>query len=351
MRDCDGAPNIMGFLAAGAKKERRPFSAAFELTPCCNFSCVMCYVRRSPDKVRQGGGLLSAEQWLELGRQARDMGVLTLTLTGGEPFLHPEFWEIYSGLNKMGFLIHVLSNGSMIDGEVMEKFRLYGMPYTVKLTLYGASDGTYERVCGVKNGFSRVEKAVELLQDARVPLTMTSTIVKENAGDLQEIYRFAASRGIPIQHTTSVVRSARGAESDPDGSRFDFADFSDELTLERLEKSKYPVSHSAFALCGGINSSFWATWQGHIQLCAFMNGPYVQWEGDLPAHWEELLKKLDAISSPPQCRDCLWQEFCQRCPGILCGESGDPEKISESLCRTAKRLWELYQAKKNEENT
>lgn len=350
MRDCEErAPDFFGGLKSYAKQNKLPFSAAFELTPHCNFRCVMCYVRLSADEARMQGKLLPADEWIKAARQAKEMGTLMLTLTGGEPFLHPEFWEIYRELNSMGFLISVLSNGYAIDDAVMDRFREYGMPYSMKLTLYGASDETYRRVCGVTDGFTRVSDGVKRILDAGIPLKMTSTIVRENACDLQEIYRFARERAIPMQHTVSVVRSARGAENTADESRFDFAYFSDELTLDALEKSKFPPLSSPFAWCGSYETSFWMTWHGHIQLCAFMNAPFVQWSGDLGHDWRNLLGKLEAIRSPKECADCKWQKFCQRCPGILCGESGDPEKISDSLCRTAKRLCEIYEIKKKEE--
>lgn len=333
-------------LRGWAQQNFIPLTATFELTPFCNFSCVMCYVRLTKEAAEKQGRLLSAEKWLEIARQAKEMGTLYVTLTGGEPFLHPEFWKIYSELNKMGFLISILSNGSMIDEEAMAKFREYGMPFSVKLTLYGASNETYEKVCGSPDGFTRISKAVDLLKEAGVPLKMTSTIVRENAEDLQQIYSFAREKGVPMQHTISVIRSSRGAVNTTEKSRFALSDFPDELTLEELEKLKYPPLESPFAWCSGYGSSFWMTWHGHVQMCSFMNVPEVVYSGNLAGDYAELHKKLKTIRNPDDCRDCEWQAFCQRCPGILCAESGHPEKTDAGLCDMAKRLFELYKIRK-----
>lgn len=345
MTDCGGlSPHFQGELMAWAKENRIPLNLTLELTPVCNFRCVMCYVRRDPG----GLTLLSGDTWLEIAQQARALGALNVTVTGGEPLLHPQFWEIYSRLNQMGFLITVLSNGSLIDEAVMEKFRRWGLPYSVKLTLYGTGNETYQRTCGCADGFTRVERAINLLREAGVPVHLTATIVRENACDLQEIYRFARSRGLPMQHTVSVVKSSRGGENTVEQSRFAFEEFLHELTVEDLEKSKFPPLQSPFAWCLSKGCALWVTWEGRLQICTFLTTPSVPFSGDLEKDWRALLTAVEQVKSPTQCGDCQYSPFCQRCPGILCAESGHPEEISTDLCRTARCLFERYQQWRNE---
>ena len=350
MNQCDVFPmDYFGNLKMWATENQVPLSGTFELTPFCNFKCVMCYVRLDREQAERQGKLLRAEEWISIAKQAKEMGMLNLCLTGGEPLTHPDFWEIYAELNKMGFLITILSNGYLIDENVIAKFKQYGAPYCMKLTLYGASDETYLRTCHCRDGFTRVSKATELLREAGIPFKMTATIVKENADDLQEIYRFARERKIPMQHTISVVKSARGATNTAEESRLAMYDFPEELSLEILEKNKYPDPGSPFAWCASYGSSFWMTWNGHLQLCSFMPRPFIPFSGDLAAGWAALNEKLRNLHSPKECKDCTWRSFCQRCPGILCAESDDPESVDPSLCDATRRLYELYIAKRNEE--
>ena len=49
------------------------------------------------------GRLKTAAEWLKLAQEAKEAGMLFLLLTGGEPFLYPEFWELYGELKEMGF--------------------------------------------------------------------------------------------------------------------------------------------------------------------------------------------------------------------------------------------------------
>lgn len=349
MMDCQHfGDNFLNEMDLWAKRNRIPLYTTFELTPFCNFSCVMCYVRLNKEMAQQQGSMLTAGQWLDIARQAKEAGTLHLTLTGGEPLSHPDFWKIYEELNKMGFLIYILSNGSLIDDEAMAKFRLYGMPNMVKLTVYGASDETYMRVCNSPDGFTKLSKAVDLLKEAGVPLKMTSTIVKENACDLQEIYKFAREKGVPMQHTISVHKSSRGSINSVENSRFAFADFPDEISLEMLEKSKFPPLETPFAWCASLGKNLVITWHGHFQLCTSLSNPYVQYSGDFLRDFYSLDELLRKIKSPDECQECKWKEFCQRCPGILCAESGHPERIDKDFCLMAKRLQDLYKIKREE---
>ncbi|MBQ8228004.1 MAG: radical SAM protein [Clostridia bacterium] len=349
MIDCQHfGDDFLNEISIWAKQNRIPLYTTFELTPFCNFSCVMCYVRLDKNLAKEQGEMLTADQWIEIARQAKEAGTLHLTLTGGEPLSHPDFWKIYKELNKMGFLINILSNGSLIDEEAMANFRRYGMPHMMKLTVYGASDETYKRVCNSSDGFTKLSKAVDLLKEARVPLKMTSTIVKENACDLQKIYAFAHEKGISMQHTISVHKSSRGSINTVESSRFEFADFPDEISLDMLERSKFPPLETPFAWCASLGQSLVITWHGHFQLCTSLSDPYVQYSGDFLKDFHSLDKLLRSVKSPIECHSCEWKEFCQRCPGILCAESGHPEKIDSSFCLMAKRLQDLYNIKKEE---
>lgn len=84
-------PPITEYLHAKAARQGIPLSGTFELTPLCNMNCRMCYVRMSREQQEAIRPLRTAAQWLELGRQAKEQGLLYLLLTGGEPFLRPGF--------------------------------------------------------------------------------------------------------------------------------------------------------------------------------------------------------------------------------------------------------------------
>ena len=107
-------PQLRRFLYQKAAKNKIPISGTFELTPRCNMNCRMCYIRMSEEEMRVRGREYTASEWIEMGKICREQGMLFLLLTGGEPFLRADFKEIYLELSKMGFVISINSNATMI---------------------------------------------------------------------------------------------------------------------------------------------------------------------------------------------------------------------------------------------
>lgn len=189
-------------LLQKACTERRPLSGTFELSPVCNFSCRMCYVRKTQKEVDSSPRpLLTLDQWLDIANQARKEGMLYLLLTGGEPLLWPDFWELYEKLIRMGFLISINTNGSLIDDAAIEKFRKLP-PVRINITLYGASDKTYETLCRAKNVFSKVDHAITGLKKAGISVKLNCSLTPYNAGDLEAMLSYAQERSLLIEVNT-----------------------------------------------------------------------------------------------------------------------------------------------------
>ena len=117
------APTIKQFVYRRGAQKRIPVSGTFELTPRCNLSCKMCYVRMSAEEQRQRGVELTTEEWLSIAREAVKEGMIYLLLTGGEPLLRPDFTEIYRGIIQMGVVISVNTNATLVTPEIVECFK------------------------------------------------------------------------------------------------------------------------------------------------------------------------------------------------------------------------------------
>ena len=141
-----------------------PIGGTFELTARCNFNCPMCYVHLQQDDIDARGRELTAQQWIDLGRQAKDAGMMFLLLTGGEPFVRKDFFEIYDALKQMGLMISINSNGSMLKGEVLRRL-LENPPHRINISLYGGSNETYKGMCGL-NAFDTVVENIRALRQA-----------------------------------------------------------------------------------------------------------------------------------------------------------------------------------------
>lgn len=357
MYDCDNLQgnmdNFMQVLEQTAYRDCIPLKGTFELTARCNFNCNMCYVHLNEEQIQKQGSELTNEEWLEIARQAKEAGMLYLTLTGGEVFARPGFKELYLALSEMGFLIQILSNGYLIDEKVME-WLSETPPHIMRFTLYGASNETYEQVCGVKDGFDSVSHAIDLVIQAGIPFFLVSTMVKENIHDLAGMRAFAREKNVEFQATPSVVKAVRGATQDAEAHRLDILTGYAE-TMEHMKQSGadrlYGYIENPLDVCGSYRKAFWLTWNGNLQLCSFMEKPAVPLAEGMGFYdaWNLLLEQLKQIRMPEKCTDCRYEGFCVRCPGALAAECGDCSSVNEAFCNHAKRLYLAFLEKEDGE--
>ena len=113
-------PYISRYLHMKGQKLGLPIAGNFELTARCNFNCPMCYVHMSAEEVAEKGRELSAKEWIAFAEAAKNRGMIFALLTGGEPFVRKDFFEIYGAMKAMGLMVSINSNGSMLQGEVLE---------------------------------------------------------------------------------------------------------------------------------------------------------------------------------------------------------------------------------------
>ena len=200
-------------VSAQARVRGIPAFGTFELTPLCNFSCRMCYVRLSAERMHELGRLRTAGEWLDMARQARDAGMVGVTLTGGEVLTRPDFEEIYTGVSGMGLFASILSNGSLVDERIVDLFRRMP-PAHQRFTHYGASNETYARLCGAPDGFDRVMRGLSLLKEAGIGFTLSMTETKLNIDDFDAVVRIAEGLGTSLVVGSSLVPAVRGAASE-----------------------------------------------------------------------------------------------------------------------------------------
>lgn len=346
MYKCDDMQESMDdfvqVLEKNAYQNCIPLNGVFELTARCNFDCNMCYVHLGEEEIKKQGRELTNEEWLNIARQAKEAGMLYLILTGGEVFVRPGFRELYEELSKMGFLIQIFSNGYAIDEKVMEWLE-QTPPYSLRFTLYGASDETYEKVCGIKHGFTKVSRAIDLVKKTDIPFYMVGTLVKENYDDFDTMCKFANEKKVFFQATKSVVKSIRGVNRDIEIHRIDV----DKIDTKKIKE--LPRLTNLLSTCGKYRKGFFVTWNGNLQLCSFMIEPAVSLlQYSFKESWCKLLLELNKIEIPKECNDCKYSSFCFRCPGILAAECGNYHQVNEIFCERAKKLYSMYYKEKGE---
>ena len=323
-----------------------PLSGTFELTPCCNMDCKMCYVRLSQKQQQAIAPLLPASRWLELGRQAREEGMLYLLLTGGEPFLRPDFREIFQGLHWEGLVLSVNTNGTLIEEETVSWLR-ETPPARLNITLYGASNATYERLCGKPDGFSRVTRAIALLREAGLTVRLNCSVTPYNAEDLDDIFAYAEKEGLGVQATSYMFPPLRRDASmvgknrrfTPEEAAYYAAKIvskysSEEAFVRSLQQGLPPLPSDPEEACAGEGEalrcragkcSFWLTWDGKMLPCGMFSadGGVKMEELSFLEAWQRTRQSVESLRLPARCTACPAKERCRVCAAMVYTESGD----------------------------
>lgn len=330
-----------GMVRDAARGPGIPVFGTFELTPLCNFACRMCYVRLSPEQMRSRGRLRTAGEWLRVADEAREMGMVGVTLTGGEALTHPDFAEIYTGLSDRGLIISVLSNGALVHDEALDLFT-ERPPSHMRFTLYGSSNETYERLCGAPHGFDDVMRSLRALRERGIGFSLAFTGTSLNIADYEGVERIAEELGVGLVRTTNLVPAVRGAKSEAAALRTEPPRRPRAEGAPRREPPR-PQRHrdreGPFARCLSYRSSFWLDWDGGMELCAFMSSCGTRpFEDGFGVAWGQLLERLSAITFPDECPGCPVRGHCLACPGVLEAESGSPMGTSEKYCSRVRDL-------------
>lgn len=308
----------------------------------------MCYVRLDPNEIPARGRELNAAEWIRLGEQAVDAETLFLTITGGEPLMHPQFPEIYEALTEMGFFITLQTNLSLLDGKLMDLIA-ERPPRAIKSTLYGATEETYEKVCGVKNGLQMVRRGIENVKHAKIPLVLVSTVIRENQEELNAIHQLAADYGFPLAHTHNVMNTRRnGNGQNILSSRILFEDLTEKEKKEARIKP-HQIIRTPLDGCGNYkNGGYWILWNGHLSLCAHMDLDYtplnITGEGKpegITSCFHRMLDDLDRKYPVGCCDSCEASQYCSTCPAVLYADNTVP---GEGKCLTAQRMMECAQS-------
>ena len=334
-----------------AGRERIPLIGNFELSPLCNFSCSMCYVRRGSAEVRAMGGLQSAETWLSLAKAARDAGTLWLTLTGGEPFLFPNFLELYEALSALGLVLSINSNGALIDERAMAVLRRC-RPKRINLTLYGASPKTYEAVTGDPEGYHRVMDTVARLRRDGIRFRFNCSLTKQNARELPQMVALAKANNAVIEVASYMFPPRRCGKSERSAdclSPQEAGERAANAMLLRLPEDafeRYAASMQRVApppeehgeglemACRAGRCSYWVNWQGEITPCGMMDIPKRDLKNQpfAPA-WADIVEEVNALRCLNGCSACPNRRLCKPCAaGVLC-ETGTFQGRPEYKCK------------------
>jgi MoaA/NifB/PqqE/SkfB family radical SAM enzyme len=190
------------------KRECILHDVMLELTYACNLDCFFCYNDKKAEGERLG--LAHYEQLLD---DLVGMQTLNVTLTGGEPLLHPNFFEIGRAANERGFVVRVKTGGHGLGGRVAQRLKQEVNPFAVEISLHGATAETHERQTRVPGSFDYLVRNVPELKAIGLRPLLVSALTLWNEHQVAEMYALADSMGVTLRFQGPVVPRDDGDQS------------------------------------------------------------------------------------------------------------------------------------------
>jgi len=179
---------------------------AWETTRNCNLACLHC---RASATHGPFSGELDTQAALRLLDQIAEVGKPIVILTGGEPLLRPDIFEIAQyGTNK-GLRMVMAPNGTLITETTVRQMIDAGIK-RISVSLDGAARESHDRFRGVEGAFDGALRGIKLAKDAGLEFQINTTITKTNLDEIPLIQDLAVELGAIAHHIFLLVPTGRG---------------------------------------------------------------------------------------------------------------------------------------------
>jgi len=317
-----------------AARHNIPLDGVIALTSHCNLKCRHCYIRDN-----SANNELTTNEVFRIIDEITDAGCVNLLLTGGEPLLRPDFRGIYAYARKRGLIVSLFTNGTLMDRDTVLLLKEL-LPFSVEITLYGASPKTYEAFTGTQGTYDSCMSGINLLVEHGIPLTLKTMVTTINRHELSEMKAFAESLGLDFRYGLAILPHVNGSISpydiriSPDETiALEFADTDRSREWSHLyEKYNTPASTERLFNCGAGRNCFSITPQGRLRVCDIVPEPDLclrthRFIDGFRMFGQIMARKLRGSEN---CAGCENITFCDSCPGIslLEGNRGGERPVS-----------------------
>lgn len=296
---------------------RAPICLTWQMTNHCNLRCIHCLANSSTPHREE----LTVDEIKGFLDDLADMKVFYINVGGGEPLLHPSFFEIADYAEEKGVYIQFSSNGTLINPVAARMIAERGL--RVQISLDGWNKETNDPIRGAGT-FDKAITAVKLLREREVTVSVNCVVTKSVFQGLDELYSLVTSLGAKLR--LSRLRPAGRAVKNwrklsPESEQYVYLyhwlkEHPDVTTgdsfffLSALGEPLPGLSH-----CGAGKLTCSVDPQGNIFPCPFSIEPALLIgsikEKPLSSWWQEatLFSQLSG-DEPEECRDCAGYAKC-----------------------------------------
>jgi radical SAM protein with 4Fe4S-binding SPASM domain len=185
-----------------------PLVLSWNVTRKCNLKCSHCYINAAKEELRDE---LTTAEGKRLMDQISEVSRPLLILSGGEPLLRPDIYELIRYGTGKGFRMGLGSNGSLLDRAVAEKLKEAGVK-TVSISLDSSVPEKHDDFRGVKDSWQKAIQAIKALKQNGVLVQVNTTVTQQNYSEIDEIMSLTEKLGVENFHLFFLVPTGRGTK-------------------------------------------------------------------------------------------------------------------------------------------
>ena len=173
------------------------------LTNACNLRCKFCFNLDREDAPR-----IPLEDICEILKAAYDRGNRYVSITGGEPFIYKQIFEVIEYAHGLGYWVNILSHAGLLNTEKIRRLKKFWR-LRIRVGLDGADSATHDLLRGVGTFDNTLDKIDQLVSEG-VSVGVGSTVSESNIGNVDQIFRLCVDHGISFVRFTPVARVKKG---------------------------------------------------------------------------------------------------------------------------------------------
>lgn len=325
-------------ISEQCKQDRQLFNVLFVLLSACNQNCIHCYI---PEHDEIG---MKLDDIKRVMREARELGALNVTLTGGEIFVRKDIFDIIAYAKHLHMRVFLMSNGSLLDEEKIKRLAEMGIA-EFSTTLFSMNPDIHDYIANHKGAFEKTYRSIMLMKQYGIPVTVKAPLMETNKYDYIDVEKFASDNGFNFMSTTTIFPKCDG-DNAPCSLRIKdgFAKVVKDLDVIRKKYRSDDIGYNKEGIpCGAGFNSITVNYDGTVWPCnSLLLSVGNVFESSLQDIWNnsECLNEWREKSVQPLevCSGCKLKDTCLRCPGMALLEDGNLYGCSSSAKEIAEIL-------------
>jgi len=319
-----------------------------EITSQCNERCVHCYI---PHEYKVNS--MDSDMFYNILEQCKEMNLLNITISGGEPMIHSNFIDYLKKCNEYNFSVNILSNLTLLSDDILEEMKRNRL-LSVQVSLYSMDANIHDSITQIEGSFHKTKKAILRLVENEIPLQISCPILKQNINCFNDVVDWGGKYNINVGSDYVIIAGYNHTTQNLN-SRLDINDVKEVIHqritrntkyLEMVEKEadkKRNLSPDDY-ICSVCNSTICIAENGNVYPCAgwqdYVLGNINEkllvdiWYNSIKVQYLRNLRRRDF----PKCLQCTENEFCTMCMVRNANEDpfGDPLVVNEYFCNIVK---------------